>query len=136
VAYYQNPAAFWGAFLAIIIDEQIPILFSPNLEQTSLLLSTIFKRQRRKRGEYGLRHKPKMLSLEEKQKFVVQGLPEVGEILSRSLLEHFGSVRNVMKASQKELMKVPMIGQVKALEIGKVLDSKYRGTQKRLTEEK
>ncbi len=77
---------------------------------------------------------PKLLSLAEQQAFAVQGLPSVGDTLSKALLERFGSVRRVMAATERELQKVPKIGPVKAARIEALLDAPYEGGQRRVAE--
>lgn len=135
VSEFASPQAILGAFVAIEVDERVPILTVADREQTALLLSVIWKRQDRERASYGLRHKPKALSLEERQRFVVEGLPSVGDTLARNLLEHFGSVREVFTADEQALEEVPKIGEGKASEIVRVLTSRYEGKQRRLEEE-
>ena len=132
VSEFKSPQAILGAFVAIEVDERVPILTTADREQTATLLSVIWKRQDRARASYGLRHKPKTLDLEERQRFVVEGLPNVGDTLARNLLEHFGSVRAVFTADGEELRKVPKIGEGKAAEILKVLDTAYEGRQRKL----
>lgn len=132
VEEYENPKAFWGAFLALHLEEGVPVLFAPDGAQTALLLETAWRRQGRAARAYGLRHKPKLRSLAEQQEFAVQGLPSIGTTLSRALLERFGSVRRVMAASERELRKVPKIGPVKAAEIANLLDAPYEGGQETL----
>ena len=129
ICRYKNPAAFWGAFLAIVMDENVSILFAPNKLETARILRTIWRRQEKGPNNYGLRHKPKMLTMEEKQMFLVQGFPSVGDTLSKSLLEEFGSVRRVMMAKKEDLMKVPKIGERKAESMIKILDEGYGQTQ-------
>jgi ERCC4-type nuclease len=129
---YTNPKAFWGAFIALHMEEGIPVLFSPDEGHTALILETLYRRQIRVSGTYGLRHKPKLMSLEEQQEFVVQGLPSIGETLSRALLKRFGSVRKVMTATERELLSVPKIGPAKAAQIAGLLDAPYEGDQRRL----
>lgn len=131
---YRNPKAFWGAFLALQLEEGIPVLFSPDEAHTALALETLYRRQERTGSSYGLRYKPKLMDLQQRQEFLVQGLPHVGDALSRSLLERFGTVRRVMAASERDLQKVPKIGRVKALEILTLLDSPYGGERGRLPE--
>jgi len=92
ISEFKNPQAVLGAFVAIEVDERVPILATADKEQTAALLSVIWKRQDRERAAYGLRHKPKTLDLGERQRFIVEGLPNVGETLANNLLEHFGSV--------------------------------------------
>ncbi len=134
VSEFASPQAILGAFVAIEVDERVPILTTADRDQTALLLSVIWKRQDRARAEYGLRHKPKALSLEERQRFLVEGLPGVGDTLARNLLERFGSARAVFTADRGELEGVPKIGEGKAAEILRVLTAAYAGKQRRLEE--
>lgn len=126
VSTHRNPAALWGALLAILMDEDIRILFSPSRLETARILRAVWRRQENGGSNYGPRHKPKMLTLEEKQLFVVQGFPNVGGTLSKNLLEEFGSVRRVMMANKEDLMRVPKIGKKKADDITRVLDEEYK----------
>ena len=130
ITTHRNPAALRGALLAILMDEDIRVLFSPNRLETARILRAVWRRQENGGSNYGLRHKPKMLTMGEKQLFVVQGFPNVGGILSKNLLEEFGSVRRVMMANREDLMRVPKIGKKKADEITLVLDEEYEGSRK------
>lgn len=131
IAEYQNPAALWGAILAITLDEKTHALFSPDEKETARIVKTIWLRKQKSPQNYGLRHKPKMLSIEERQRFILQGFPNVGEVLSDNLLKKFGSVRAVMQASKMDLMKVRKVGRKKAEEITSLLDEEYPGEQSR-----
>jgi DNA excision repair protein ERCC-4 len=130
ISTHRNPAALWGAMLSVIMDEEIRVLFSPSRLETARALRAIWRRQENGGSEYGLRHKPKMLTMEEKQLFVVQGFPNVGGTLSKNLLKEFGSVRNVMMADKEDLMKVPKVGKKKADDIILVLDQRYKDSRK------
>ncbi len=132
---YTNPKALWGAFIFMQLEEGIPVLFSPDQNHTALVLETIYRRQERRGGEFGLRHRPKLMSLQQRQEFAVQGLPNVGDVLSKAMLDRFGSVRKIMAASEADLMKVPKIGQVKARRIVELLDTPYEGMQGHLEHE-
>ncbi|HEV8595051.1 MAG TPA: ERCC4 domain-containing protein [Thermoplasmata archaeon] len=135
IAEYKNPRAFWGAFLKFTLDDDVPLVFTPDQEQTCQVLVTLHKRMSAKAAEYALRHKPKVHDLEERQRFLVQGLPSVGETLSQNLLDHFGTPRNVFLADEHALASVPKIGSKKASEIVKVLTTKWEGRQKRIEDE-
>jgi len=135
ISEYKNPRAFWGAFLRFSMKEHVPILFTPDQEQTCQVLVTLHKQMGAKASEYGLRHKPKMLDLEARQRFLVQGLPSVGETLSQNLLERFGSVRAVFNADEHALASVPKIGPKKAGEIVRVVMTKWEGRQKRIEDD-
>ena len=101
---------------------------------SATLLSVIWKRQDRERASYGLRHKAKTLDLGERQRFIVEGLPNVGETLANNLLEHFGSVQAVFNADPPSLRQVSKIGERKAAEISRVITAKYEGRQRRVDE--
>ena len=134
ISEYKNPRAFWGAFLKFALDDAVPLVFTPDQEQTCQVLVTLHKRIGAKASEYGLRHKPKILNLEERQRFLVQGLPNVGETLSQNLLERFGSVRGVFNADEHALAEVAKIGEKKAAEIANVVTARWEGRQRRLEE--
>ena len=76
-----------------------------------------------------------MNGLEQKQRFLVEGLPNVGDTLARNLLERFGTVRGVFNASPAELERVPKIGAVKAAEIARLVTEAYEGEQRHLEED-
>ncbi|MEE9601464.1 MAG: ERCC4 domain-containing protein [Thermoplasmata archaeon] len=135
IEHYANPKAFWGAFISLHLEEGIPVLFSPDENHTALILETLYRRQERTGREFGLRHKPKFMSVRQQQEFVVQGLPNIGDTLSRALLERFGSVRKIMAASETDLLRVPKIGEVRAALIVELLDTPYESKQGRLEEE-
>ena len=135
ISTFKTPKAFLGALLAVEIGERVPILTTADKEQTALLLSILWKRQEKGAAGYGLRHKPKTSTVEQRQRFLVEGLPSIGETLARNLLDHFGSVRAVFNASEEELKRVPKIGDVKAAEIYRLLTLPYEGKQTRLEED-
>ena len=132
ISTYKHPQSILGAILALEVGERVPIVTTADKEQTALILSILWKRQEKGAAEYGLRHKPKAMSVEQRQRFLVTGLPSIGETLARNLLERFGSVRAVFNASEDELRHTPKIGEVKAAEIARLVTSPYEGRQRRL----
>ena len=132
ISTFRHPQAILGALLALETSERVPVLTTADKDQTALLLSVLWKRQDKGAAEYGLRHKPKGLSLEQRQRFLVEGFPSVGETLARNLLEHFGTVQAVFNASEAELKQVAKIGDVKAAEIASLVRAKYEGEQRHL----
>ena len=132
ISTFKHPQSLLGALVAIEVTERVPVLTTADKDQSALLLSVIWKRQDKGAASYGLRHKPKEMSLEQRQRFLVEGLPSVGETLSHSLLERFGSVRAVLSASVEDLKRVPKIGDVKAAEIVRIATVPYEGKQRRI----
>ncbi len=132
ISTFRHPQSILGALLALETTERVPVLTTADKDQTALLLSVLWKRQDKAAAEYGLRHKPKEMTTDQRQRFLVEGLPSVGETLARNLLDHFGSVRAVYDASEEELRKVAKIGDVKAAEIVRIVTVKYAGEQRRI----
>ncbi|WP_449461604.1 ERCC4 domain-containing protein [Tardisphaera miroshnichenkoae] len=138
VIWRKNPRAFWGALVALYVEKRVIPFFTPSKEQTANLLVVLAKRRwERREAKLQIRQRPRVLSLREKQLYVIQGLPGVGTELAERLLKHFGSVRSVMKASESELMAVDGIGKAKASSISSLLDAPFDGwssEQKKLLE--
>ncbi len=132
ISTFRHPQSLLGALLALETTERVPVLTTADKDQTALLLSVLWKKQDRTAAEYGLRHKPKGMTLEQRQRFLVEGLPSVGETLARNLLERFGSVRGVFTASDEELKKVAKIGDLKAAEIVRLVTARYSREQQRI----
>jgi ERCC4-type nuclease len=131
---FQNPAAFYGALCHIALDRGVSVIPTPGKDQTAKLLATMHKRLDREASVYGLRYKPPNLTPQQEMMFVVQGLPSVGGVLSSRLLERFGTVRRVMRAQERELRRIPLVGPEKARRISEVLDRPWEGRQARLEE--
>src|SRR6266567_850684 len=132
ISTFKHPQSILGALVALEVGERVPVLTTADKDQTALLLSILWKRQEKGAADYGLRHKPKAMTVEQRQRFLVEGLPNVGETLARNLLERFGSVRAVFNASEDELKRVSKIGEIKAAEIVRLASAPYEGKQRHL----
>ncbi|MEA3254773.1 MAG: helix-hairpin-helix domain-containing protein, partial [Candidatus Altiarchaeota archaeon] len=121
-----HPNAVRGAITSLAIDFGISIIPSRDEEDTANLLYIIAKREQEEENrEIPLRGERKPLLVEEKQRYVVESLPNVSAVLAKRLLDRFGSVYDVMNASKKELMGVEGIGEGKADEIRRVIKGRY-----------
>ncbi|BAA31018.1 90aa long hypothetical DNA excision repair protein [Pyrococcus horikoshii OT3] len=83
------------------------------------------REQEERKREVRIRGEKKALTLAERQRMIVESLPNVSTTLARRLLRHFGSVEKVFTASVPELMKVEGIGEKIAREIRRVITSPY-----------
>lgn len=127
-----HPNAIRGALLAVAVDFCVPILWSKDENDTAAFLMVLAKREQLERERpIAIRGERKGLTLEEKQRYVVEGLPGVSAVLAQRLLEHFGTVERVMTASERELQQVRGIGGEKAREIREVLTTPYSKSQQK-----
>ncbi|OYT41726.1 MAG: hypothetical protein B6U86_01715 [Candidatus Altiarchaeales archaeon ex4484_43] len=121
-----HPNAIRGALVSLPIDFGISVIPSEDENDTANLLYMIAKREQEpEEKEIALRGERKPVSLEERQRYIIESLPDVSAVLARRLLEKFGSVIDTMNASKKELMEVEGIGEKRAEGIRKVIKSKY-----------
>lgn len=118
--------AIRGMLAYIAVDLGIPIVHTKDFRDTVEFLMTVAKREQEDgKKDFSIRGERKPLTLLEQQEFVVSGFPGVGPTLAKGLLAEFGSVKNVVNASEDELKDVSKIGKKKAKEIRRVLDKEY-----------
>jgi len=118
--------AIIGTLTTIALKYRIPIIFTKDARDTAEYIFVTAKREQLKSGsDIRLRIGRKGLTLGEQQRFIVESLPQVGSALAISLLEKFGSIKNVSNANEKELQEVEKLGPKKARQIVKVLGALY-----------
>ncbi len=121
-----HPNAIRGAIAAVTLDWGVPILFSSGTEETAQFIYLMAKREQEERKkEVRLRSEKKALTLAERQRLIVEGLPNVSATLAKRLLKHFGNVERVFTATEEELQEVEGIGPKKAREIRRVITAPY-----------
>ncbi|AGB05275.1 ERCC4-like helicase [Aciduliprofundum sp. MAR08-339] len=124
--FHEN--AIYGALASIIADYQVPIVFTKDARETAKFIDSLVKREYSEKREVAVRKEKRPMSDEERQRYIVESLPNVSAKLSQRLLEHFGSVRNVINAEVGDLIKVKGIGRKTAEEIYEIVNKKYEKT--------
>jgi Fanconi anemia group M protein len=120
--------AIRGAIISLALDFGIFIIPTRNEEDTGNFLCMIARREQLPEfREIPLRGERKPLTLEEKQRYIIESLPNVSAVLAKRLLEKFRTIRGVINASKKELMQVEGIGEGKAKQIKDVVRAIYGG---------
>ncbi len=123
-----HPNAVRGALTAIAIDFGVPILMSKDAEDTALMLAAIARREQQDHGREVVMHgKRSAMMLPQQQEYVVSAMPEIGPVVAKNLLKHFGTVAAVMSASREELMTVELVGPKTADRIREVVGGEYKG---------
>jgi ERCC4-type nuclease len=98
-------------FLNTIALMRIPTLYTLNEAETAQVICMIAeKEQTNKTRPFHLHGKRSHLSQTKMKEYIVSSLPGIGQVASRNLLKHFGSVENVMTAPLEELIKVERVG--------------------------
>ncbi|NYT04704.1 MAG: DEAD/DEAH box helicase family protein [Candidatus Methanofastidiosa archaeon] len=115
-----------GAIISAIVDLRVRVIFTNNPEETvNYLVEMSLREQKEKERLPVIRGEKKVMSLKEKQLFIVEGLPDVSSVLSRRLLRRFGNVLGVFNADEIELKEVEGVGEIKAKKIRDVIDARY-----------
>jgi Fanconi anemia group M protein len=108
--------AIHGALISLATRWVIPVLFTKDARDTARKLMVIAK-QNLKYSVFIGRHGYKPKNRRRKQLLLLQALPLIGVHMSACLLDHFGSIKAVMEASESDLKKVDGIGDKRAGEI-------------------
>ena len=124
--YNVSPKAFWGAMLSLLYDFKLPTVWVRSPSEAAQVIALLARREQVEGGSHPAIREGKPPTLSEIQEYVVAGLPGVELTLARRLLEAFGSVEAVFKASKEELVKVRGVGEKLAEKIRRVVSSPYR----------
>ena len=118
--------AIFGSLASISVDYGIPVLTTKDALETADLLKVIAKReQREEKKDVAIRGEKPQMSIKERQQFIIEGLPNVSSVIAKRLLSHFGSVRQIVNASEEQLLEIRGIGKNIASDIIKLLNSDY-----------
>ena len=115
-----------GAVISIMLDFNIPVMFSKDAEETANILVKMAEREQLKnKRTITIRTGKKPMSLKERQRFIVESFPDVGALTAENLLMKFGTIESIVNASEDELMEVEGVGKITAKKIKAVLTEKY-----------
>lgn len=117
--------AIRGMLASIVLDFQVPVLYTKNPQDTAGLLAVMAKREQGKEIDFSL-HALKPKSIREQQEFIVSAFPNIGAQTSRLLLEHFGSIKNLVNASEEQLLELKGVGEKTAQMLVKMFEEEYK----------
>ncbi|WP_336342760.1 DEAD/DEAH box helicase [Halalkalicoccus ordinarius] len=121
-----HPNAIRGALSSLAIDFGASVLRTEDEADTAELLAVIAGREQRTADrEVQVHGRKSSKTLAEQQEYVVGAIADIGPVTARSLLEHFGSVEDVLTANEDELLDVAGVGEVTAGRIREVVASAY-----------
>ena len=119
-----NPNAIRGSIASIALDFGISIIPTRNAQDTAAMIKRIaIREQSGEKTPIQIRTDKKPVNLWEQQLFIIESLPNIGPVNAKNLLEHFGTVANIINASESQLQEVEGIGKKTAVNIRKVVDS-------------
>ena len=119
-----NPNAIRGMLLSVVLNYQVPIIFTKNYRDTASFLILLEKRQNRDEKEISLRVRKKTNNIYEQQQIILEGFPGIGPSTAKALLKKFKTIKAIVNAKDKDLFKV--INKNKADTIKKIASWKYK----------
>lgn len=121
-----NHKAIFGSLASISVDFGIPILTTKDAFETADLLQVIAKREQKEdKKSIAVRGEKTAMSIKERQQFITEGLPNVSSVIAKRLLDHFGSVKDIVNATEDELIQVAGVGKNTAKGILEILNAHY-----------
>ena len=120
-----DPQATRGALSSMMILYGLNVLSTPDAEETAALIAMMARQEQIGIPEISLIPKRKAADLADLQRRIVEMLPGCGMVMARDLLQHFGSVRRIVEATEGELRSLRGIGAKKAREMAGVLNAEY-----------
>lgn len=97
-----NSNSIRGFILSILLNHQIPIIFTQDSEDTAKYLHILAKQQITKPQEISLHSRiPK--TKKEQKKYILESFPNIGPKTATKLLKHFKTISNIINADEQEL---------------------------------
>ncbi len=119
-----HPNAIRGMIASLALDFHLPLLYTKNPQETASLLAVMAKREQDKSRDFSY-HDRKPRSAQEQIEFIVSSLPTIGPVNAIKLLEHFGSLKNLINAPKEELKKIEGIGEKTAERLCQLFEEVY-----------
>jgi Fanconi anemia group M protein len=122
-----SPNVIHGALSSIALDFGVSVFHTRDAQDTASLIKQIAKREQTDgHRDISLHGKKSSMMLPEQQEYIISSISDIGPKAAKSLLTHFGSVENVIKADYEELLKVKNIGPKTAGKIREIVASEYK----------
>ncbi len=105
--------ALQGALVHIALQMEIPILRSMHAQESASLMLYAARQvaTSTEKNHIVKRHQPhKIGSKQQRQLYLLQGLPGIGTQRAKALLDKFGSIEKMLMADEKALTSIPGIG--------------------------
>ncbi|MHA1299177.1 MAG: ERCC4 domain-containing protein [Candidatus Helarchaeota archaeon] len=114
----MNPASIYGVLTSIAQRNRIPIVPTLNYKDTVIALKRMVIREQKEEEDPLIiaRKAPKIMSLEERQRYYLEGLYKIGPKKATQLLEAFNTPDGVHKAIKSTKILYTKTGNIKGIE--------------------
>ena len=119
-----SPNAIRGALSSIIIDYDIPIIYSKSEDESlDTLVAIASREQQDKKHEPVIRNQKSTDTLLKEQLFLLSSLPNINHIIAERILREFKTPRSFFSADLDQIKKIHGIGSQIAQRLQELLDS-------------
>jgi len=118
-----NENVLKAAIASLIIDFNLSILNTKNQMDTAKTIFWMAKKEQTSGRGISIKVGKKPKEMRQLQEFVVASIPGISTVLTKKLLNNFGSIENLVSADVSELQKV--VGKKRGETVKKVLTAKY-----------
>jgi Fanconi anemia group M protein len=119
-----------GILSSIAIDYGVPVIWTENaLETANMVYWIAYREQKMDKREPQIRACKRVTDRPTMQEFLVAGLPHINSKLSRRLLEHFRTPRDIFTASEERLMEVEGMGKEKVRKVFDLINCEYEANE-------
>ncbi len=122
----DNPNVVLGSLVSIALRNDVGVVLSRNYSDTGYILYNIWVKRMTHTEKTIVRHLPPKLSLKDRILYILMGFPGVGYKLAENIMMHYGTLKNFCNTTQSELESIEGVGEKKAWEIIKILNTDYR----------
>lgn len=113
-----HPNAIRGALSSVILDYGVSVVHTPDEHHTGKMITQFAKREQEDEETVVDPHGSKeTATLTEQQEYIVSSFNFIGPITAQKLLEHFGTILDVMNAEKDGLQEVDGVGEKTAEKI-------------------
>jgi ERCC4-type nuclease len=121
--------SLYGALWNVASSWKVQMVNTSNPFHTAVLFSVVYKSLslEKEKKIYPVKVKPKALTLQEKQRAVVESYPSIGPTLAIKILSYFGSIKSFVNADKDVLCQVTGIGKKLSNEIFEVNNLPFSG---------
>ncbi len=98
-----HPNAIRGFLLSILLNHNIPIIFTKNYEDSAKYIEVLSKRTKKTAS---LNVSKKSLDKNERLQFIMESFPGIGPKTAKKLLKKYGSIKEIINAPKNELEEI------------------------------
>lgn len=117
---------FKAAVSSLIVKFNISLINTRDQEDTAKMIYHLARKEQiESKRSFSYKTEKIPMKISEIKERIVASIPDVNVVISKRLLEKFGSVERVFTASEVELKEVDGIGKIMSAHIRKILSEKY-----------